>query len=208
MFSVGVVTSYNRLLLVAAALVLAAAGLIAWYGWLPHYRPAIESNESYGIDVSHHQGDIDWAQVADDDIRFAYIKATEGGDFVDAQFADNCEQAENFLRVVPSDLKALPPAVDLELSGNCSQRPDRAWVLVQLDAFLDRVESATGPAVLYLLDDFEQTYRIRDAVEREHWERRSLLRPTVKGWWMWQVHARAAVDGIDGPADLNVMRSD
>ena len=62
-------------------------------------------------------------------------------------------------------------------------------------------------AVLYLLDDFEQTYRIRDAVEREHWERRILFRPTVKGWWMWQVHARAAVHGIDGPADLNVMRS-
>ena len=124
MFSVGLVTSYNRLLLVAAALVLAAAGLIVWYGWLPHYRPAIEANESYGIDVSHHQGDIDWARVADDDITFAYIKATEGGDFVDAQFADNweqagangvdrgayhfftlcrpgLEQAENFLRVVP-----------------------------------------------------------------------------------------------------------
>jgi lysozyme len=230
--SVGLVTSYNRLLLVAVALVLAAAGLIVWYGWLPHYRPAIEANESYGIDVSHHQGDIDWARVADDDITFAYIKATEGGDFVDTQFADNweqagangvdrgayhfftlcrpgLEQAENFLRVMPSDLKALPPAVDLELSGNCSQRPERAWVLEQLEAFLERVESVTGQdAVLYLLDDFEQTYRIRDAVEREHWERRILFRPTVKGWWMWQVHARAAVDGIDGPADLNVMRSD
>lgn len=225
-------TSHDRLRLVAAALVLATVGLIGWYGWLPHYRPHLQADERYGIDVSHHQGEVDWTRVAADDITFAYIKATEGGDFVDSQFADNweqagasgvdrgayhfftlcrpgLEQAENFLEILPTDPNALPPAVDLELSGNCSQRPDRTWVLKQLDAFLERVESMTGQsAVLYLLDDFEQTYRIRDAMDREHWERRILRRPTVDGWWIWQVHARANVDGIDGPADLNVMRGD
>lgn len=39
----------------------------------------VASGPTHGIDVSHHQGTIDWASVsADPDARFAYIKATEG----------------------------------------------------------------------------------------------------------------------------------
>lgn len=41
------------------------------------------------VDVSNHQGDIDWRAVARDDIRFAYLKATEGGDFIDKRFEKN-----------------------------------------------------------------------------------------------------------------------
>lgn len=43
-----------------------------------------------GIDVSHWQGAIDWAQVnANPDIGFVVMKATEGGTFVDDQFERN-----------------------------------------------------------------------------------------------------------------------
>ena len=34
-----------------------------------------------GVDVSNHQGDIDWPALAGSRVTFAYIKATEGGDF-------------------------------------------------------------------------------------------------------------------------------
>jgi lysozyme len=60
-----------------------------WYGWLPRYRPDLREGESYGVDVSSHQGTIDWDRVAADDIEFAYVKATEGGDLVDARFDRN-----------------------------------------------------------------------------------------------------------------------
>lgn len=46
-----------------------------------------------GIDVSHHQGDIDWQRVAADDVAFAIIKATEGGDHIDDAFATNLSEA-------------------------------------------------------------------------------------------------------------------
>lgn len=39
-----------------------------------------------GIDVSEHQGDIDWAKVKHSRVTFAWIKATEGADFVDGRF--------------------------------------------------------------------------------------------------------------------------
>jgi lysozyme len=119
------------------------------------------------------------------------------------------EQAENFLRTVPSDPDALPPVVDLELAGNCSKRPDRAWVERELGAFLEQVESATGQTVvLYVGDDFEGRYHLRDEMDRPIWHRRVLIRPDVDGWWIWQVHGYASVDGIDGDADLDVMRGD
>ena len=34
--------------------------------------------DSVGIDVSHHQRDIDWQTVSKEKILFVYIKATEG----------------------------------------------------------------------------------------------------------------------------------
>ena len=43
----------------------------------------------HGIDVSKFQGDIDWNAVANSGVKFAWIKATEGGDRVDRRFQAN-----------------------------------------------------------------------------------------------------------------------
>jgi len=43
----------------------------------------------YGIDVSHHNGVVDWAIVAQRGVRFAYIKASQGDRFRDSRFAAN-----------------------------------------------------------------------------------------------------------------------
>jgi len=42
-----------------------------------------------GIDVSHHQGSIDWAQVAGSGRTWAFAKATEGVSLRDPRFAQN-----------------------------------------------------------------------------------------------------------------------
>jgi GH25 family lysozyme M1 (1,4-beta-N-acetylmuramidase) len=53
-----------------------------------------------GIDVSHWQGDIDWSKVAATGRRFAFVKATDGNDFVDPMFSANVAGARsNGLRV-------------------------------------------------------------------------------------------------------------
>lgn len=47
-----------------------------------------------GIDVSRYQGEIDWHQVANENvISFVYIKATEGSDMTDSRFAENFKGA-------------------------------------------------------------------------------------------------------------------
>lgn len=42
-----------------------------------------------GIDVSHWQGNINWSQVKNSGIEFAFTKATEGVDFTDSKFHTN-----------------------------------------------------------------------------------------------------------------------
>jgi lysozyme len=213
------------------ALGVVAFGLVRW--WFPHHRPGLRAGERYGVDVSNHQGVIDWEAVAADDVDFAYLKATEGGDHVDRRFAESwvaakaagievgayhfftlcrpgAEQAESFLATVPDD-GDLPPALDLELPGNCSARPPAAEVRREVRAFVDAVEAATGRTVLlYVLDDWEDLYPSRDlgdGVDRPRWHRRiGPLRPGGD-WWLWQYTGMAQVDGIDTPVDLNVMRA-
>jgi len=47
-----------------------------------------------GIDVSHHQGTVNWAKVAADNIAFVFLKATEGKTFKDKTFASHVKAAK------------------------------------------------------------------------------------------------------------------
>jgi len=103
-----------------------------------------------GIDVSHHQRAIDWAQVAQAGYEFAWVKATEGLHFVDSRFDDNwsgmaaistpftrgayhflrsdsdpAAQARHFVSVV-GDLNGSMAAVDVESSGDSRPTADQA----------------------------------------------------------------------------------
>ena len=81
------------LLLGAAALVVLLGGY-AWRYLMPHsvnvdrYRYPIA-----GIDVSKHNGDIDYQQVRDDDYQFVFIKASEGMTYKDDAFERNYQGA-------------------------------------------------------------------------------------------------------------------
>lgn len=90
-----------------------------------------------GIDVSHHQGVIDWQKVGEKaDLEFAFLKATEGMDLNDERFTYNLHGARNanlkvgayhfflpnvdgllqfnhFYRIVGKDID-LKPVLDLE----------------------------------------------------------------------------------------------
>lgn len=52
--------------IIALGLALGSAAL--WKLWLPHWRPDLRDGERYAIDVSSHQGEIDWSAVAGDGI--------------------------------------------------------------------------------------------------------------------------------------------
>lgn len=218
--------------LAATAVVLAlVAAVLAFSGWrwFREYRPDPARYPLRGIDVSHHQGRIDWPRVAADDVAFAYLKATEGGDYRDDAFARNwdaaraaglavgayhfftfcrpgAEQADNVLATVPAAADALPLVVDLEFGGNCGRVPAPADLRGELDAFLARVEPARGRRVVfYVTAEFLDAYGAA-LPPRALW-RRSLLREPepLARWVLWQYHNRGRVDGVDGPVDLDVF---
>jgi len=186
-----------------------------------------------GIDVSHHQGDIDWSQVAGDDVTFAYVKASEGGDFKDGAFARNwagagaaglsrgayhyfslCQpgrkQAENFLSVLPEDKDMLAPMLDLEFTGNCASRPSVDDVLREVSEFTTLVEQARGKQIIfYSPEDFYLAYLKDQGLNRRLWARSIWHSPAyAKDWTAWQYHNRGSVKGVAGNVDLNVLNTE
>lgn len=196
------------------------------------FHPPRERFPVRGIDVSHHQGQIDWDRVAGDGVHFAYIKATEGGDLSDARFAENwrgaqeagikrgayhfftlcrpgAEQAAHFIATVPLDKDALPPAIDLEFTGNCTDRTRWLDAPGELTVFLERVEAHYGrSAVLYVRPDFHAAFLDGRDIPNSLWLQSFILMPSYGGrpWTFWQYHAFGRVKGIRGFVDRNVFR--
>ncbi|WP_054308803.1 GH25 family lysozyme [Mesorhizobium sp. 1M-11] len=218
-------------LLRVVVVALTAAGVLAAIGFW-YFRAFSPDRQRYpvrGVDVSHHQGKIDWRRVAADDVAFAVIKATEGGDHVDDAFATNlsearaaglavgayhfftfcrpgADQARNFLSVVPRDQPMLPPVVDIEFGGNCPRRPTPEELRTELNAFLELVEAQFGkPAIVYLIGEAVDLYETVIPA-RERWVRSLVLHPGNENWVYWQYHNRGHVDGIEGAVDLNVLQ--
>lgn len=215
--------------------------IVAWaleHGWLRLQNPSLAEFPIQGLDVSHHQGAIDWPRVAAEErFRFVWIKATEGGDFTDPRFRENWEgaqgvglvvgayhfftlcspgraQAAHLLSVLPeSAAPTLPVAVDLELGGNCADRPPVDRVRTEIDGFLDAVEAVTGrPPAIYTTHDFHRRY-LANAYPVDHplWLRDVVWRPSgLDGhpWQVWQYLPRGRVAGIDGVVDQNAFSGD
>lgn len=223
----------RRALAALAALAVggALAAALGWQ-WFLHWQPDRERYPLRGLDVSHHQGPVDWRAAAGDDVAFVYLKASEGGDHRDRRFARNrrdaraaglavgayhfytwCksgeEQARNFLAAAAPAVGDLPPAVDLEFGGNCGRAPGGAELRRELDAYLARVEAAYGrAALLYVTPEFYAAYRAQ-LPPRALWRRAIVRAPDAGGpWTLWQYHNRGRVRGIAGPVDLNVFDGD
>lgn len=196
--------------------------------------PGLKTYPIQGLDVSAHQGAIDWEKVPQT-YRFVYIKATEGGDFTDTRFLENwekskkagfsrgayhfftlcrpgIEQAKHFLATVPRDKEALPPVVDLEFGGNCSQRPSTDDLLPEIRIFLERLEYYyQKKPILYVTETFFKRHLRGQFLEHPIWYR-DILRPPIlpdrRPWTFWQYSNRKQVSGIQGPVDANAFIGD
>ncbi|MGQ9910553.1 MAG: GH25 family lysozyme [Candidatus Flexifilum sp.] len=101
-----------------------------------------------GIDVSHHQGAVNWAQVAEAGHRFAVIRSSMGAAGIDNRFAINwdgarrakllvsayhlvrpehsgTDQLDHFLKVLGGRQPDLPLVLDVELDGSTATTPPR-----------------------------------------------------------------------------------
>ena len=56
---------------------------------MPYVEPELIVPGEYGVDVSHWQGEMDWFKCQEAGATIAYIKATEGEEWVDPRFFEN-----------------------------------------------------------------------------------------------------------------------
>lgn len=202
-------------------------------GWIQLNRPSPERYPITGVDVSHHQGDIDWEAVASSGVKFTFIKATEGRDFVDGKFAVNwrgaqaagvpagpyhfftfcspgAAQAEHFLHTAPPAPGSLPPVADVEFVGNCRSWGDTNSVRAELATFIEHVEKAWGiKPILYVTPDALDRIIADQFQGYPIWIRSVFTEPPLeafRSWRIWQFSESGRVPGIVGPVDRNALR--
>ena len=186
----------------------------------------------HGIDVSHHQGEIDWKAVKatekqEHPIRFVFMKATEGGDYKDRRFEENfrragelglvrgayhfynpntdpIRQADFFISQVRLKKGDLAPVLDIERKPR-----NKAQLKADLKKFLDRLELHYGVKPI-IYTSYKYKTRYLDAPEFDaypFWIAHyyvSML--SYSGpWHFWQHTDYGLVPGIEGNVDLNVF---
>lgn len=186
----------------------------------------------HGIDVSHHQGPIDWEVVKATEsqahpIRFAFMKATEGGDYKDRRFADNfreareaglvrgayhfynpntdpIRQADFFISQVTLEKGDLAPVLDIERKPR-----NKAQLQADLIKFLNRLEQHYGVRpIIYTSYRYMERYLDSPEFARyplwiAHYYVEAL---SYEGsWQFWQHTDYGTVPGITESVDLNVF---
>lgn len=189
-------------------------------------RPSQEEYPIRGVDVSYYQGEIDWQILAEENIEFAFIKATEGSGHTDTEFEENWEesgktdlkrgayhffsfessgkaQAEHFISVVPKEAGMLAPVIDIEFYGDrFYDRPDVEETRRELQSLLDTLEEYYGvKPIIYATESSYSTY-IRGAFEEYPlWIRNVYFSPNMGmpgKWTFWQYDSEAHLAGYSG----------
>ncbi len=179
-----------------------------------------------GIDVSSYQKDIDWRTTASDkNIKFVYVKATEGATHRQRHYAYNMENArkhgikvgayhfmrttvpvkrqfENFISVVKLEDQDLVPLIDIETKGSWTAKQLADSVLY----FAQLLEKHYGcKPMIYTGSSFYNSYlagRIKGY--KLFIARYSKLEPKLSDatWTLWQFSERGRIAGIDTHVDL------
>ncbi len=183
-----------------------------------------------GIDVSHHQKRIDWRQLVQrSEVHFVFVKATEGGDFLDSLFSENWAwlremgirrgayhyfrpkrdgalQAEHYLRTVELQPGDLAPVLDIETTDG--RRPE----IVRREAleWLQKVEKALCVRpIIYTNQYFYERHLAGYFDDYPLWIARysdEHPRLNTRSWHFWQFSEKGRLPGISRPVDLNVFR--
>lgn len=184
-----------------------------------------------GIDVSHHQGDIDWKKVmkAQPKLAFVYVKCTEGKSYVDPKFKVNSEgasavgykvgayhyfrmtssaheQFDNFKKQMDAVHIDLIPMVDVERDDG---KP-REELQDSLKVLLDLLEKAYGKRPM--IYGTNRSYNELCAPEFNYYPlyigRYGKNKPIVTGpshYTIWQYSESARIPGIPKPVDMCKM---
>jgi len=191
----------------------------------------------YGIDVSRHQGKINWRKVRaphgeNTYVTFAFVKASEGATRKDEMFDRNWQlsrkygvlrgayhflrpnrtpeaQFENFSTHVVLDPGDLPPVLDVEVRMGYTD--DQLSEICR--RWLELAEEHYGvKPIIYTNRAYYKAFIKRDfggkyPIWFAHYQPNSFYLDEDE-WEFWQFSDRAMIQGIEGGVDLNVYKGD
>ena len=179
-----------------------------------------------GIDVSRHNGEIDFRKVRESGIDFVFIKASEGVTFKDSLFHKNivgaqshdlktgayhffrfdCEgvdQALNFLDVLGKNTLDLGLVIDVEKAGN----PDvpKEDVKRRLGSMVEYLNLLGHRVMIYTNVDGYYDFIAETLPGCPLWICGFQQNPINTEWLFWQYDHHGNVEGIAGDVDLNTF---
>lgn len=203
---------------------------IVWAYQRYRYEPPYVDDEKYpvrGIDVSRHNGEIDFDKVAKDGYEFVFVKASEGVTHRDSFYRrneraarraglktgayhffrfdrDGVEQAVNFLEAVGPHLPELGLVIDVESAGNPSGVPPDV-VKKRLSSMVEYMNLLGFRVMIYTNYDGYHDYVQEILPGYPLWICRFQEDPIEAEWTFWQYSHRGRVAGIEGDVDLDAF---
>ena len=217
------------LVIVCITLIVLACG--AWWGYRRYLSPRIQpSPVEYpvrGVDISAHNGEVDFEKMKQAGIDFVMLKATEGISFIDKKFEENYEkarqaglrvgayhffrfdcdgrvQAFHFLNTIGDRIFDCPLALDVEESGNPAGHTRRD-VVNDLQSAITHLELRGNDVMLYTNKRGYNRFISRDFPDYPLWICSFRDPPGPDRWYMWQYTHRGSVPGVSGHVDLNIL---
>lgn len=228
-------TPLLALLWLAMALVVSCTGPGMRHNGEPQREvpPRNEQAKYDGIDISSYQGYIDWGKVSSDkDIRFVYIKATEGATYRSPHYIHNITQARrygllvgsyhyltssssidnqfnNFSSYALKDVQDLMPMLDVEVRGNWS----RSQLIDSVNKFCQLVEDHYGvqPMIYSTMGFYNKNLTPYFNKHKLYIGRYSNSEPEINwqgAYTIWQYSENGIIPGIDAYVDLCRFRKD
>lgn len=213
-------------LLIFSVLVFLSASLSSQSYRKVTFRQIKAEGKIWGIDLSHHQSEINWVKLDKQKPYFIFFKATEGKSHRDTKYRDNYknarkmkiptgtyhffsykstgkEQAKFFLSVAKFQKGDLPPVLDAEFRRNM---PADSKVTKELIDFLKFVTVKTGiKPIIYCDYDYYEKY-LKNKLKTKHhlWICDYRSKPKVE-WTFWQTTDKFKIEGIKGYVDFNLF---
>lgn len=206
----------------------------AWKKSGGYYRmpdgTAIENVLCRGIDVSRWQGDINWQQVAGDDVTFVMLGTRSKG-AVDPYFHKNIqeahaagvkvgvyiyslatttqmavEEADFVLDLIKDYPVSYPVAFDMEdeTQGNLT----KAQLADIANAFCQRISDAGYYPIIYANENWLSNKLDMSLMDYPVWVARYSARPSYQSPVMWQATNTGSVSGISGNVDIDFQFED
>lgn len=191
---------------------------------------AIQNVLARGIDVSRWQGEINWSQVAADDVSFVMLGTRSKG-AVDPYFHRNIQQAsaagvkvgvyiyslavtvemaeaeaDFVLDLIHDYPVSYPVAFDMEDStqGNLSKEELAAIA----NAFCKKISDSGCYPIIYANENWLKNKLDMSLMDYPVWVARYSARPSYQNPVMWQATSTGSVKGINGNVDIDFQFKD